>query len=120
VTIGGLSFARETLEPGWRRSSHVKPAAGGESCQRRHVKIFVSGRQRIRMDDGTEMGLVRATSPSSTRGMTAGSWVTNRTCSSNSPRRRERNDRGARSGASNQQPGAFRFMIGDNPDAGIV
>ena len=55
VTIGGLTFARETLEPGWRWSTHVKPTVGGESCQRRHVKIFVSGRQRIRMDDGTEM-----------------------------------------------------------------
>ena len=55
MTIGGLTFARETLEPGWRWSSHVKPIVGGESCQRRHIKIFVSGRQRIRMDDGTEM-----------------------------------------------------------------
>lgn len=55
VTIASLTFARETLEPGWRWSLHVKPAVGGESCRRRHVKIFVSGRQRIRMDDGTEM-----------------------------------------------------------------
>jgi hypothetical protein len=33
----------------------VKPVVGGESCQRRHVRIFLAGRQRIRMDDGTEM-----------------------------------------------------------------
>ena len=55
MTIGGLTVASETLEPGWRRSSHVKRTVGGESCQRRHVKIFVPGRQRIRMDDGTEI-----------------------------------------------------------------
>jgi hypothetical protein len=40
---------------GLRWSSHVKTTVGGEGCQRRHVKIFVAGRQRIRMDDGTEM-----------------------------------------------------------------
>ncbi len=55
VTVGGLTFNRETLEPGWRWSTHVKPVVGGESCQRFHVKIFLSGRQRVRMDDGTEM-----------------------------------------------------------------
>lgn len=33
----------------------MKPVVGGESCQRRHVKIFASGRQRIRMDEGIEM-----------------------------------------------------------------
>ena len=55
VTLGRLTFARGTLEPGWRWSSHVKPVVGLESCQRRHVKFFVSGRQRIRMDDGTEI-----------------------------------------------------------------
>jgi hypothetical protein len=55
VTVGGLTFYRETLEPGWQWSKHVKPVVGGESCQRFHVKIFLAGRQRIRMDDGTEM-----------------------------------------------------------------
>jgi quercetin dioxygenase-like cupin family protein len=55
VTVGGLTINRETLEPGWRWSTHVKPIVGGDSCQRFHVKIFLSGRQRIRMDDGTEM-----------------------------------------------------------------
>ncbi len=55
VTVGGLTFYRETLEPGWQWSKHVKPVAGGESCQRFHVKIFLAGRQRVRMEDGTEM-----------------------------------------------------------------
>lgn len=55
ITVGGLTFYRETLEPGWQWSKHVKPVVGGESCQRFHVKIFLAGQQRIRMYDGTEM-----------------------------------------------------------------
>jgi hypothetical protein len=55
ITVGRLTFYRETLKPGWQWSKNVKPVVGGESCQRFHVKIFLTGRQRIRMDDGTEM-----------------------------------------------------------------
>ncbi|MBW6394463.1 nuclear transport factor 2 family protein [Thermus sp. SYSU G05001] len=55
ITVGGLPFYRETLAPGWQWSKHVKPVVGGNSCQRFHVKIFLAGRQRVRMDDGTEM-----------------------------------------------------------------
>lgn len=55
VRVGGLTINRETLAPGWRWATHVKPVVGGESCQKFHVKIFLSGRQRVRMDDGTEM-----------------------------------------------------------------
>jgi len=33
VTVGGLTFYRETLEPGWQWSKHVRPVVGGESCQ---------------------------------------------------------------------------------------
>ena len=55
ITVEGLTFYRETLEPGWQWSKHVKPVVGGESCQRFHVKIFIAGRQRVKMDDGTVM-----------------------------------------------------------------
>jgi hypothetical protein len=51
IHIGGLTFYRETLEPGWQWSRHVKPVVGGQSCQRFHVKIFLAGRQRVRMDE---------------------------------------------------------------------
>ncbi|MDR5698087.1 MAG: cupin domain-containing protein [Armatimonadota bacterium] len=67
VTVGGLTFYREALEPGWKWSEHVRPVVGGELCQRFHVKIFLSGRQRVRMQDGTEVefgpGDVAITSP---------------------------------------------------------
>jgi len=47
LTIGGMTFNRETLEPGWRWSEHVKPSAGTESCQKYHVKYILSGRQHV-------------------------------------------------------------------------
>lgn len=55
VTIGGLDLARETLEPGWKWSEHVKPVVGTETCQKYHVKYFLSGRQVVLMEDGTEL-----------------------------------------------------------------
>ncbi|MGH2704318.1 MAG: cupin domain-containing protein [Actinomycetota bacterium] len=57
VTLGGLVFSRETLQPGWRWSEHVKPIAGTQSCQKYHVKYILSGRQRVVMEDGTDLVL---------------------------------------------------------------
>jgi len=54
VAIGGLVVSRETLEPGWKWSEHVKPIVNTESCQKYHVKYFLSGRQKVVMNDGTE------------------------------------------------------------------
>jgi quercetin dioxygenase-like cupin family protein len=45
---------RAVFEPGWRWSEHVKPIAGTDSCQAMHAGYCLSGRMRIRMDDGTE------------------------------------------------------------------
>lgn len=55
VRIGDGVVGRATFEPGWRWSEHVKPIAGTQSCQAAHVGYVISGRQRVRMDDGTEM-----------------------------------------------------------------
>ena len=33
----------------------MKPIAGTDSCQAPHLGYVVSGRQKVRMDDGTEM-----------------------------------------------------------------
>ena len=54
VQLGGLTFNRETLEPGWKWSKHVKAGAGTDSCQKHHVKYIIAGRQRVVMLDGTE------------------------------------------------------------------
>ena len=55
VTIGGLAVHRETLEPGWKWSEHVKPVVNTDTCQKYHVKYFLSGRQKVVMNDGTEL-----------------------------------------------------------------
>ncbi len=54
VSIGGGMVGRLTLEPGWRWSQHVKPMAGTEWCEAPHYQYHVSGRLRIKMQDGTE------------------------------------------------------------------
>ncbi len=54
VTVEGVTFGRATLEPGWRWSEHVKPIAKTKSCEAPHTQYHVSGRLRVKMDDGTE------------------------------------------------------------------
>jgi quercetin dioxygenase-like cupin family protein len=55
LEIGGMTVGKATFEPGWRWSEHVKPIAGTESCQVAHLGYILSGRQGVRMDDGTEL-----------------------------------------------------------------
>ena len=54
VSIGDFTVTRNTLEPGWRWSEHVKPIAGTDSCQVPHTGYVVSGRLKVSMDDGSE------------------------------------------------------------------
>ena len=55
VQLGNEKAARFTMEPGWRWSECVKPVAGTDSCQARHVGVVSSGRLAISHDDGTEL-----------------------------------------------------------------
>ena len=55
VKVGDGVVGKATFEPGWRWSDHVKPIAGTDSCQAAHFGYVVSGRQMVRMDDGTEL-----------------------------------------------------------------
>jgi len=55
VRMGSTAAARLTLEPGWRWSECVKPVAGTDSCQLRHVGVVQAGRMTVRHDDGTEL-----------------------------------------------------------------
>jgi hypothetical protein len=57
VRIGETMAARFTFEPGWKWSECVKPVAGTDSCQARHVGVVQSGRLWVRHDDGTEVEL---------------------------------------------------------------
>lgn len=54
IEVSGLTVMRATFEPGWSWSTCVKPVAGGESCQVSHKWYVVSGRMKMKMDDGTE------------------------------------------------------------------
>ena len=55
ATVGPIKFGRATLEPGWKWSAHVKPVAQTKSCEAPHTQYHISGRLRVRMDDGTEV-----------------------------------------------------------------
>ena len=54
VRVGNTTAARLRFEPGWKWSECIKPVAGTESCQVRHVGIAESGRIAVRHEDGTE------------------------------------------------------------------
>ena len=54
LNFGEVQPMRTTFEPGWRWSESVKPIVHTESCQVHHLIYFLSGRMRVRMDDGTE------------------------------------------------------------------
>jgi hypothetical protein len=54
VRMPGATAARFTFEPGWRWSDCIKPIAGTDSCQARHVGVAESGRLHVVHEDGTE------------------------------------------------------------------
>lgn len=54
ATFGATAIARAVLNPGWRWSADVAPAAGTASCQAAHTGVVLAGRFHVRMDDGTE------------------------------------------------------------------
>lgn len=57
VSLGRTKVARMTLEPGWRWSKCIKPVAGTEMCQARHVGTIVSGGLHVQHSDGGELDL---------------------------------------------------------------
>jgi mannose-6-phosphate isomerase-like protein (cupin superfamily) len=50
----GVAIGRAYLEPGWSWEKCIKPLAKTESCQVPHTSYMISGRMRIKMDDGSE------------------------------------------------------------------
>lgn len=57
LVIGGLTVSRDTQQPGWRWSTHVRPLVGTEWCEVRHVGVMLSGYQAVLLRDGTEFVL---------------------------------------------------------------
>src|SRR5208282_2750182 len=54
VSLGGVTFGRATLQPGWKWSTCVKPLVNTKSCQAPHLQYHVSGRLCVVMDDGSK------------------------------------------------------------------
>jgi uncharacterized cupin superfamily protein len=54
VRLGDATVARFTFQPGWRWDECVKPVAGTDSCQARHVGAVISGQLHVVHDDGSE------------------------------------------------------------------
>lgn len=55
VKIANGTVMRNTFEPGWRWSKDIKPTAGTDSCQMRHVLCGISGQLNVVADDGAEI-----------------------------------------------------------------
>jgi hypothetical protein len=53
----GATAARFNFEPGWRWSECVRPVAGTDTCQARHVGVVQQGRLGVSHEDGTEVEL---------------------------------------------------------------
>jgi len=54
IKMGALTFQRDTAEPGWQWSKDVKAFAKTESCQMDHLFYMISGKVRVRANDGKE------------------------------------------------------------------
>ena len=89
VRVGDATIGRAVFSPGWRWSADVKPLVGTSSCELAHTAYVVSGRMRVRMNDGTEAKVsAPATRTTSPRATTPGWSARNRLSSSTSPGRR--------------------------------
>jgi class 3 adenylate cyclase len=57
IRLGEVSVGRQVLQPGWKWSEHVKPIAGTELCEYRHLGYTLSGRMMVTWG-GVQMEIV--------------------------------------------------------------
>jgi class 3 adenylate cyclase len=57
VELDDVVVGRMIHRPGWRWSVDVRPIAGTERCQYRHLGVVVQGRLHIELDDGAQMDI---------------------------------------------------------------
>src|SRR5947209_18721686 len=57
LKLGPTTAARMAFEPGWKWSECIKPVAGTDSCQARHVGVVQSGTLHVAHEDGSESEL---------------------------------------------------------------
>ena len=58
VNLDDMVFGEFVLEPGWKWSADVRPIAGTEQCQHRHVGYVIKGQLHVIMKDGATMDFV--------------------------------------------------------------
>lgn len=58
VTLDDMVFGEFILQPGWKWSADVRPIAGTEQCQHRHVGYVIRGQVHVTMHDGSTMDFV--------------------------------------------------------------
>lgn len=73
IYFEGITIGRFRFDPGWRWSECIKPVVKTDHCQLSHVGYAISGRARIRMNDGTEKSITAGESYSIPPGHDA--WV---------------------------------------------
>lgn len=54
VDVGGQTIAKITYQPGWRWLDDMAPVTGATTCPMHHVGVTLSGRLRVRTDEGAE------------------------------------------------------------------
>ena len=59
ITLGGVTFGRATLQPGWKWSTSVKPLTHTENCQAPHLQYHLSGRLHVVLEDGSEYDFIQ-------------------------------------------------------------
>jgi hypothetical protein len=57
VDLHGAKVARLVLEPGWHWAESVKPIAGTDTCQTRHLGVLAAGTMGVLAADGTQSEL---------------------------------------------------------------
>ena len=48
IKIGDMAVSKQTYQPGWQWSTHIKSLAGTGSCQAHYFGVWASGRMRVR------------------------------------------------------------------------
>jgi quercetin dioxygenase-like cupin family protein len=82
LAVGGHTFRRVTIEPGWRWTKDPGPVVGTETCQDDHLIYMLKGRMTARSNSGEEAEFAAgdlAHIPSGHDGWTVGdepaSWI---------------------------------------------
>src|ERR1700683_419867 len=55
LALGGHTFHRVTIQPGWRWTKDLGPVVGTDTCQMDHLIYLLSGRVVVRADSGEEV-----------------------------------------------------------------